>query len=88
MSSFPYEDDQVTELLIDGAPDWIPLKRGSYQAIEVELGTTGKRWGIKAIDKMDGQDVFFFAERLIAVKYTTEDTNTAGITPMDGRMLP
>lgn len=92
--SHPYEDEQVTEILIQGAPDWLPIKRGSFTVVTVEYesplisGEKRSRTGLTAVDKMDGQEVFFWTDYLIAVKYSSEDQNTAGITPMDGRMLP
>lgn len=90
----PYEDNQVTEILIEGAPDWTPVKRGSFEAVLVSKEgspteeATPKRWGIRAIDKMDGSQVFCYVERLVAVKYTTEEDIASGITPRDGRLLP
>lgn len=92
--SHPYQDDQVTEILIQGAPDWLPIKRGSFAAVNVTYdsplidGEKRTRVGLTAVDKMDGSEVFFWTDHLIAVKYTSEEQNTAGITPMDGRMLP
>lgn len=83
----PYEDNQVIEILIEGAPDWLPIVRGSYEPVDVELNEF-KRWGIRAVDKMDGSNVFLWGERLIAVKYTTEEQTASGISPADGRLLP
>lgn len=83
----PYEEEQVIEILIEGAPDWLPIVRGSYESVQVEFQEL-KRWGVKAVDKMDGSQVFLWGERLIAVKYTTEDQTASGISPADGRLLP
>lgn len=83
----PYEDDQVTEILIDGAPDWLPIKRGSFEVIEVSIDPA-TRTAITAIDKMDGSSIFFYPNRLIAVKFTTNEESSIGIHPLDGRLLP
>lgn len=91
MPEIPYQDDQVTEILIEGAPDWIPVKRGSFRAIEVgfDKDETRTRMGLTAVDKMDGSEVFFYVERLIAVKYTLEESHSAsGVHTADGRLLP
>lgn len=90
----PYEDDQVTEILIQGAPDWLPIKRGSFTVVNVEFdsplieGEKRARTGLTAVDKMDGQEVFFWTDYLVAVKYSTEEGNPTGISPADGRLLP
>lgn len=83
----PYEDEQVTEILIQGAPDWLPIKRGTFTVVEVDFDGR-KRTGLTAVDKMDGQEVFFWTDYLVAVKYTSEANNSGNVTPMDGRMLP
>jgi hypothetical protein len=95
MPEIPYQDDQVTEILIEGAPDWIPVKRGTFQAIEVGFEKANinedarTRMGLTAVDKMDGSEVFFYVERLIAVKYTFEESHSAsGVHTADGRLLP
>lgn len=89
MPEIPYQDDQVTEVLIEGAPDWLAIKRGSMRVIEVGFNRAGDdgqppytRFGFTAIDKIDGAEVFFYVERLIAVKYTFEEA------PTEGRLLP
>lgn len=90
MAEIPYQDDQVTEILIEGAPDWLPVKRGSFEAIKVGMSNQeATRWGLKAIDRMDGSEVFLYVERLIAVKYSLEESTSGYHTPTaDGRLLP
>lgn len=93
MPEIPYQDDQVVEVLIADAPDWTPIKRGSLRAMKVGTGDWGgepiTRDGIEVIDQMDGKHIFFFADRLAAVKYIFDDEeNTTGIPTADGRLLP
>lgn len=88
MPEIPYQDDQVIEVLIEGAPDWIPVVRGSFKAIEVAIpGSELRQWGILTRDQMDGKEIFFYANRLAGVKFSFEDT-PHGVRPADGRILP
>lgn len=86
MPEIPYQDDQVIEILIDGAPDWIPIVQGSMRAVEVGLSPDQTLPGIVAKDRMDGTEIFCYALKLVAVKFQVGDSVS---TPTaDGRLLP
>ena len=82
----PYENEQVTEILIEGHSEWIAIKKGSFQAVKV--GEHAHE-GVIVVEKYTSDQIFFFAETLKAVKFRTDEvTTTSGIGTADGRLLP
>jgi hypothetical protein len=90
MPEIPYQDDQVVEILIDGTPEWLPIVKGSLKVVEIGFplgsGDTAVRMGFTVVDAIDKKEVFFYVERLVAVKYTFEET--VSTKTADGRLLP
>lgn len=70
----PYEYEDVVAVLIEGMADFTYIKKGSLQ-----VGNLDDIKTLTADDQFDGSKVFFFARRLVAVKY-----EPPGLTTVDG----
>ena len=66
-SPYPYELEDVVEILIEGYTDFFPIIQGSLVLTIDEIGDTPK--GFVCVDKVDNLHVYFFAHRLLAVKF-------------------
>lgn len=90
----PYDEDEITAILIDGMNDWVDILPRSFDPVmvPVKYDDDGKVIvelpGIRVIDKFTKDHVFFFAENLKAVRWNPDpDAATINQTE-DHRLLP
>lgn len=100
VSEYPYEFEEVNAVLIEGMGDFTVIQRGSlkhhpkvvenYGPAFVE-GEHGSKVlvpdAFTCVDSFDGETMYFFANRLLAVKFSTEPPAVVQQVE-DGRLLP
>lgn len=87
-SDFPYEDEDVIAILIDGSHDWDYIVEGSYKPSSFVLNNVEVAY-VTAIDKFTNEHYFLYPDVLRAVKFLPPgEAKHVTIDAEDNRVLP